>query len=151
MKRAITAIVGWILITAGLVAILAVGISIYSLIAIFFGFFFRLIYNSEKYKYFKLLNLELLNAYGKSDFQQKAVSICLFGFYRAVFDFCMIIVLPFIIVPKLSLPWYIDWLIALIYIAALKPIFTGIDTVDSEQIRQMVINYGIETNKQSLK
>lgn len=144
MNRASAANIGWILITVGLIIMLAVGDNLYSLTITFIGFFLRLIYNSEKYKFFKFLNSELLHTYGKSEFQQRALSSCLFGFYRSAFDFMAIIILPFFIIPRLDLPWYGDWLIGIVYIVALKPIFTGLDGKERERIKQIVNNYGQE-------
>lgn len=144
MKRALTANIGWIFITVGLTTMLVVDINLYSLTITFVGFFLRLVYNSEKYKFFKFLNSELLHAYGKSESQQRALSSCLFGFYRGTFDFMAIIILPFFIIPRLDLPWYGDWLIGIVYIVALKPIFTGLDEKDRELIKQIVNNYGQE-------
>lgn len=141
MKRHIGAKLGWLFIAAGIISLLIANINPYSLICIFIGFFVRLIYNSEKYKYFKALNLKLLHVYGSSPFQQRVVKYCLTGFYFGIIDFLVVITLPFIIIPMIDLPWYCDSLIAIIYILALKPIFTGLDEIDKEQIDQIVSSY----------
>lgn len=151
MRRALTANIGWLLIIAGLVTIMVVGINLYSLITSFVGFFLRLIYNSEKYKYFKFLSAELLLHYGKSVFQQEARTNYLFGFYRGIVDFLAVIILPFIMIPRLHIPWYCDWLLGIAYILALKPIFSSIDELDKRQIKQIVNGYGREkTNREYL-
>lgn len=145
MKRGLTANLGWIFIIGGIILILISGITAYSLISVFLGFFLRLIYNSEKYKYFKFLNSELLQTCGKSDFQQKALSSCLFGFYRGLIDLLGVILLPFFIIPILNLPWYCNWLIGILYIFALKPIFAKLNETDRVQVKQIVTWYEQES------
>lgn len=142
MSRFYVSISGWVLIIAGIVLMLTVGVNAYSLITLFVGFFLQLIYNSEGYKYFKYLHLGLLKRYGVSYFQEKAKTKCLVSFYLALIDFLAVIILPFFIIPELNLPWYFDSLIAIVYIVALKPIFSKIDEVDKEQINTLIEAYG---------
>lgn len=140
MIRSLTANLGWAFIIAGIILIAFVGINVYSIIAAFVGFFLRLIYNSEKYKFFKLLSKELLRTYGKSEFQQKTHTVSLWGWYRGAFDFLVIVILPFLIIPMLDLPWYCNSLIGMVYGLALKPIFTRLDDKDRELVKQMINN-----------
>ena len=146
MKRSTGAKVGWLLIAAGVISLLIARINPYSLISIFIGFFIRLIFNSEKYKFFKALNLELLHAFGSSPYQQRARRYSLLGFYFGIFDLLVVIILPFIIIPMINLPWYCDSLIGIVYYLALRPIFAEIDEIDREQIEQIVSSYPTEAN-----
>lgn len=141
MRRGFTANLGWFLIIIGIITMWCLDVNFYSLITIFAGFFLRLIYNSEKYKFFKALNWRLLQIYGKSNFQHKALTSCLYGFYRAVIDLLIVIILPFVIIPMLDIPWYCDYVIGMVYLLALKPIFRDIDYVDKKQIQQIVTAY----------
>ncbi len=130
MRRYVGANIAWLLLVFGISSLLCFTNHLYGLVLLYLGFFMRLIYNAEKYKFFKYVNLGLLKKMGVCSAQKNIQSLCLWGFYRAVIDTIAIVVLPFIIVPALNWPWYIDTLVAIVYLLSLKPIFSPIDEAD---------------------
>ncbi len=131
MNRFASAILGWILIGIGIVGV-CLTYYLIGLFLIFLGFFFRLIYNSEKYKFYKYIHLQLLKEYGSTPDQKKCMSQCLWGFYRGIVDLIFVVILPFFIYPQLNVNGFAGSIIAIVYILALKPIFMPLDTKDRE-------------------
>ncbi|MBD5211000.1 MAG: hypothetical protein HDS77_07025 [Bacteroidales bacterium] len=142
MARRFLKNIAWPLLLIG-VGLIVFNLRLEGLICCFFGAFMRLVYNSEKYKYFKFLHLELLRECGPSTIQKEALSACLWGFYRSVVDFLIVIIIPFIVIPQLDFAWWGNMIIAIVYFQMLKPIFKGLDDVDKEAIIRQ-INIDIE-------
>ena len=148
MKRNYGRILGWILIIAGAICVWLLGFKPAYLAILFFGFFFRLIYNSEKHKYFKYMEtvLRIKNAhpydiYTIYPIQRKAL-------YKSAIDFIAVIVLPFFIVPRLNLPWYVDSLIAIIYVIAVMHIFRDMDEQDRNEVDNLINEHYKTTNNE---
>ncbi len=137
MNRGIFAIMGWVAIAIG-IGILFLHSPILGLIIIFVGAFLRLIYNSEKYKFFKYIHLELFREYGSCAIQAYAQRRCLWGFYRGVIDFAAVVILPFFIIPALDLPWYCESIISLVYCFMLRPIFKPLGPQDIELANHII-------------
>lgn len=107
----------------------------------FVGAFLRLIYNSEKYKWFKYIHSQILKRIGPTQFQREAMHTCLWGFYKACADFLLIAIIPFYLIPKLDMSWWIGWIIGVVYVILLKPIFTRLDDVDKGMANDIINQY----------
>lgn len=140
MARKFLSSIAWLLLLVGICLIVFKTYK-WGLVCCFFGAFMRLIYNSEKYKYFNYLHLELLREFGPTLLQKKAKSACLFGFYRGLIDFIIVLVVPFIVVPQFNLPWWAVLLMSIVFILLLKPIFMKLDAVDKKQIAHTIDSY----------
>ena len=132
MKRKLVSYLGFLFIISGIIIGLFSSWGLVSLIIVFFGLFMRLIYNSEKYKFYKFLHLQILRKIGPTIYQKRCMKSCLIGFYLAIVDLLGVVILPFLIIPGLNWPWYIDFILALICLFFLKPIFSPLDEIDKK-------------------
>lgn len=146
MKRVIVQWLGLLFIVIGCISVwfLQFRYIVIGLIVLYLGFFLRLIYNSEKYKFYKYVNSKLISAGCHSYFQRSVNRNRIFGLSRASVDLIAVFLLPFLIINLLNLPWYIDSLIAVIYVISLRPIFKDIDSVDrriADDIVEQYVNF----------
>lgn len=84
---------------------------------------------------------------GTCQTQKMALNACLFGFYKGLIDLLAVIVIPFIVIPRLDFPFYVNSIIGIAYIVSLKPIFKPLDDVDRASADRIVDEY-IEMAKQ---
>lgn len=139
MKRNLAKNLGLSLLAIGILLLLIN--PVIGVIVCFIGSFLRLIYNSEKYKWFKYMHLQILERIGPTQFQKEAMHSCLCGFYKACADLLLIIIVPFYLIPKLEVSWWVGWIIGMIYIILLKPIFTKLDDVDQGKANDIISQY----------
>lgn len=121
------------------------------LTVLFFGFFCRLIYNSEKYYFFKYIEKTVAEHHPLLK-TQKFQSVSRYTLYKRFFDLAVVTVLPFVIVPMLKLNDILEWVIAIVYIAALRFVFSGLGEADkklAEKTIQDTIGANVANEKKS--
>lgn len=140
MSRMYLNSIAWLLLLVGVVLILF-DIKIWGLICCYLGAFMRLIYNSEKYKFYKYCHIQLLKEFGPTLFQRQSMSTCLWAFYRGLIDFAIIVIIPFFLIPQLDFAWWGNIILAIVYILSLKPIFKGISDEDRQIVDNIIDSY----------